>query len=125
MHISFHLMEIHMLKKLALIAVLVQFAAVPAFAQATRAEVKAEAASANKAGATKTGEGSASPTGKSIAARADVKKDAAMAEKTGANKTGEGSASPTGKSTKARADVKKEAAAAEKAGTNKTGEGTK
>ena len=79
-----------MLKKLALIAVLVQFAAVPAFAQATRAEVKAEAASAEKSGANKTGEGSASPAGKSTKARADVKKEAADAEKTGANKTGQG-----------------------------------
>lgn len=114
-----------MFKKIVLIAVLAQFAVAPVFAQATRAEVKAEAASANKAGKTIKGEGSASPEGKSTKARAEVKKEAAAAEKSGTVVKGEGSASPEGKSTKARADVKKEAAAATKAGAKTGGEGTK
>ena len=114
-----------MFKKIALIAVLAQFAVAPVFAQATRAEVKAEAASTNKAGKTVKGEGSASPEGKSTKARAEVKKEAAAAEKSGAVVKGEGSASPEGKSTKARADVKKEAATATKSGAKTGGEGTK
>ena len=79
-----------MFKKLVLIAVLAQFAVAPVFAQATRAEVKAEAASANKAGKIAKGEGSASPEGKSTKARADVKKEAAAATKAGAKTGGEG-----------------------------------
>ena len=79
-----------MFKKIALIAVLAQFAAVPAFAQATRAEVKAEAASANKSGKVVKGEGSASPEGKSTKSRPEVKAEAAAANKSGAVVKGEG-----------------------------------
>ncbi len=79
-----------------------------AFAQATKAEVKAEAASANKAHAIESGELSKAPKTKSTAARADVKKDAASASKAHAIESGEVAKEPKAKSTKARAEVKAE-----------------
>ncbi|OYV02111.1 MAG: hypothetical protein CFE45_01850 [Burkholderiales bacterium PBB5] len=79
-----------MFKKIAIAAALSQLLVVGAFAQATRAEVKAEAASANKAGAIAKGEATNAPAAKSTAARAEVKKDAAAAEKSGAIPKGEG-----------------------------------
>lgn len=87
----------------------------------TRAEVKKEAAAAEKAGTIEKGEGSKNPEGKSTKARAEVKKEAAAANKAGTDK--EATSAPAAKSEKARADVKKEAAAAEKAGTIGKGEG--
>lgn len=114
-----------MFKKIALIVVLAQFAAAPVFAQATRAEVKAAAASANKAGTVTKAEGTTEPEGKSTKARAEVKKDAAMASKAGNVTKAEGTTEPTGKSVKARADVKKDAAAANKSGAQIGGENTK
>ncbi len=97
------------------------FAAQGALAQdKSRADVKAEAKDAVKAGTAQKGEGPAATDkpAKGATARADVRKEAAAAEKAGTIEKGEGSASPTAgaKSTKARADVKKEAAAAVKAG---------
>ena len=88
----------------------------------TRAEVKKEAAAANKSGAVEKGEASKNPEGKSEKARAEVKKEAAAAEKSGKIDK-EVTSAPAAKSEKARADVKKEAAAAEKAGTIEKGEG--
>jgi hypothetical protein len=79
-----------MFKKIAIAAALSQLLVVGAFAQATRAEVKAEAASANKSGAIAKGEATVAPAAKSTAARADVKKDAAAAEKAGTIPKGEG-----------------------------------
>ena len=78
-----------------------------AFAQ-TKAEVKAEAASANKARAIESGELTKEPKAKSTAARADVKKDAASASKAHAIESGEVAKEPKAKSTKARAEVKAE-----------------
>lgn len=94
------------------------FAAQGAFAQATRAEVKAEAASAVKGGAVAKGEGPAATAApKSTKDRAEVKKEAAAAEKAGKIEKGPSpDAGKDAKSTKDRADVKKEAAAAVKAG---------
>ena len=115
-----------MLKKLALVAVLVPFATVPAFAQATRAEVKAEAASANKSGAIGKGDEMKAPKSKSTAARADVKTEAKAANKAGDIATGEEAGKmEKSKSTKARADVKGEAKAAEKSGAIQKGEAQK
>ena len=115
-----------MLKKLALIAILVPFAAAPVFAQATRAEVKAEAASANKAGKIATGEEPMTgPKSKSTANRAVVKGEAASANKMGTIATGEESNAPKSKSTANRAAVKAEAASANKAGKIATGEASK
>lgn len=117
------------MKKIALATVFVlsQALALSAFAQdKTRAEVKAEAASAVKSGAVVKGEGTPNaPAAKSTKARADVKAEAKATEKAGAVVKGEGSASPSGKSTKARAEVKSEAASAVKAGTMDRGEATK
>ena len=79
-----------MFKKIAIAAALSQLLVVSAFAQATRAEVKAEAASAVKSGAMAKGEGSASPAAKSVKPRAEVKKEAAAAEKAGTLVKGEG-----------------------------------
>ena len=93
-----------------------QVFAVSAFAQTTRAEVKAEAASANKAGAIAKGEGSDAPKGKSTAARADVKKEAAAAEKSGTIATGQVSKEPKAMSTKPRAEVKADTKDAVKSG---------
>ena len=53
-----------MFRKIALIAALAQFVVAPAFAQATRAEVKSEAASAVKAGKIEKGEASVAPAAK-------------------------------------------------------------
>ena len=99
-----------------------------AFAQtATREEVKKEAATANKTGATKGGDVAAPmPAAKpaSTAARTDVKKNAAAANKAGQTKGGDAApmaAAPTGPAA-SRADVKKEAAAANKAGQTAGGE---
>ena len=114
-----------MFKKIVIAAALSQLLVVGAFAQATRAEVKAEAAAAEKAGTLPKGEISAAPAAKSTKARADVKKEAASAEKAGAIVKGDKSDAPVAKSTKNRKDVKAEAAAAEKAGTIPKGEGTK
>jgi cell pole-organizing protein PopZ len=119
------------MKKLVLAAILVasQSLALSAFAQdKSRAEVKADTASAAKAGAIAKGEANApQAAAKSTKARADVKADAAAATKTGA--TAKGEATPdkaTAKNTMsaeekaaARAKRKAEAAAATKAGTPK------
>ena len=89
-----------------------------------RADVKAEAKDAVKAGKVEKGEGSASPTAgaKSTKERAEVKKEAAAAEKAGTIEKGP-SPAPTGKSVKSRAEVKKEAASAVKSGDVAKGEG--
>ncbi len=124
------------MKKLVLAAILVvsQSLALSAFAQdKTRADVKADTASAVKSGAIPKGEGSApQAAAKSTKARAEVKTDAAAATKAGTVPKGElEAASP--KPTKntmtaeekaaARAKRKAEAAAANKAGTIPKGEG--
>ena len=115
-----------MLKKLALIAILAPFAAVPALAQQTRADVKAEAASANKSGAISKGDEMKAPKSKSTAARTDVKGEAKAANKAGGEVSETESAKTTKtKSEKARTDVKGEAAAANKAGKISTGEAQK
>jgi colicin import membrane protein len=125
------------MKKLALAAILVasQALAFSAFAQdKSRAEVKAEAASAAKAGAIPKGEANApQPAAKSTKARAEVKGDAAAATKAGATPKGEAAAEkPAAKNTMtaeekaaARAKRKAEAAAATKAGTIPKGEASK
>jgi len=94
------------------------FASQAVVAQTTRAEVKAEAASAVKAGAVAKGEGPAAMAKpKHTKARAEVKAEAAAAEKAGAIEKGPSPDAGKGaKSTKARAEVKKEAAEAVKAG---------
>jgi hypothetical protein len=96
-----------------------------AFAQATRAEVKAETASANKAGKITTGDLDAPvPKPKSTANRSQVKSEAAAAEKSGQIPSGEQSQkTPKPKSTANRAEVKSETKAANKAGDIATGEG--
>jgi colicin import membrane protein len=125
------------MKKLALAALLVasQSLALSAFAQdKTRADVKADAASAVKAGVIPKGEANApQAAAKSTKARAEVKSDATAATKAGTTPKGEGaSEKPAAKSTMtaeekaaARAKRKAEAAAATKAGTIPKGEGTK
>lgn len=84
----------------------------------SRAEVKAEAAKANKAGEIHTGESEEKATlPKSDKKRADVKADTKKANKAGEIHTGESeekSAAP--KSDKKRADVKADTAKANKAG---------
>lgn len=110
----------------ALAAVAALFTAQAALAQgATRAEVKADAASAVKSGAVAKGEGpAAAAKPKSTADRAEVKKEAAAAAKAG--KIEKGPSADAGKdvkSTKDRAEVKKEAAAAVKGGDVAKGEG--
>ena len=78
----------------ALAAVATLFSAQAALAQgATRAEVKADAASAVKAGAVAKGEGPAAAAApKSTKDRAEVKKEAAAAVKSGEVAKGEGPA---------------------------------
>ena len=78
------------MNKLVFIAavVLTQLSA-SAFAQATRAEVKSEAASANKAHAIPSGEIVKEPKAKSTKHRADVKSEAASANKAHAIDAGE------------------------------------
>lgn len=126
------------MNKLALAAVVVaaQALAMSAFAQdKTRADVKAEAASANKAGAIPKGE-TAAPVAaaKSTKARADAKTEAAVATKAGttASTKREEAANHPAKVTMtkeekaaARAKRKAEAAAANKAGTIPKGEASK
>jgi hypothetical protein len=113
---------------LATVFVLSQAVALSAFAQAkTRAEVKAEAASAVKSGAIPKGEQAAPEMkAKSTKPRADVKADTKGAVKSGATAKAEGEkaegAAPMAKSTKARADVKAETKAAVKAGEIPKGE---
>ncbi|MFZ2652149.1 MAG: DUF4148 domain-containing protein [Burkholderiaceae bacterium] len=125
------------MKKLALAAVLVasQSLALSAFAQdKTRADVKADTASAVKAGAIPKGEANApQAAAKSTKARADVKADTAAATKAGAIAKGETSApKPAARTTMtkeerdaARAKRKAETAAAVKAGAIPKGEATK
>lgn len=103
-----------MFKKIVIAAAVAQFLVVSAFAQTTKAEVKAEAASANKAGAIAKGEDTKAPKAKSEKPRAEVKAEAKAAEKAGLPK-GEEGAAPKAKSEKARAEVKKEAKDAAKA----------
>jgi len=84
----------------------------------SRAEVKAEAAKANKAGEIHTGESEdkMAPT-KSTKKRADVKADTAKANKAGDIHTGEEEAKQApGKSNVKRADVKADTSKANKAG---------
>ncbi len=115
-----------MLKKLALIAILAPFAALPVLAQQTRAEVKAEAASANKSGAIEKGDVSKAPKAKSEKARAEVKGESKSANKAGGTVDETASAKTTKtKSEKARPDVKKETAEANKAGKIEKGEAQK
>ncbi|MES2716157.1 MAG: hypothetical protein V4795_10350 [Pseudomonadota bacterium] len=113
-------LEIHMKKSLLALSAVVAtlFTAQAALAQSTRAEVKAEAASAVKSGAVAKGEGpAAGAAAKSTKERAAVKTEAAAAVKSGAVEKGPSAdAGKDAKSTKARAEVKKEAAAAVKAG---------
>ncbi len=106
------------MNKLVLVTAFVasQVFAVSAFAQTTRAEVKAEAASANKAGDIAKGQGSDAPKAKSTAARAEVKKEAAAAEKAGTIATGQENTAPKAKSTKPRAEVKADTKDAVKSG---------
>ncbi len=125
------------MKKIALAAILVatQVFTVSAFAQdKARADVKAETAAANKAGAIPKGEGTAAtPTAKSTKPRADVKAEASTANKTGATSKGEASMEkPAAKTAMtaeekaaARAKRKAEAAAANKAGAIPKGEASK
>jgi hypothetical protein len=79
------------------VALLALFGAQAAMAQAAapaRAEVKKEAADANKAGTTAKGEAGAkeAPAAKSDKPRAEVKKEAAAANKAGATSKGEAEA---------------------------------
>lgn len=109
------------MKKIAIVSAVVLTSALSlsAFAQTTRAEVKAEAKEAVKTGKTTEGDASKAPASKSTAARADVKKDAAAAAKT------EGEAGPKvakAKSEKSRAEVKADTKAAVKAGDTKEGQ---
>jgi len=118
------------MKKLALAAAIVasQALALSAFAQEkSRADVKAEAASATKAGEIRSGDKppEKQPKAKSTAARPAVKADTAAAAKAGKIEKGEATApentaKPT--STAAKADVKKDAAAATKSGAIPRGE---
>lgn len=110
----------------ALILTAIAFGAQPALAQtATRAEVKAEAASAVKAGAVAKGEGPAATAKPKVTKdRAEVKMEAAAATKAGKIEKGPSAdAGKDAKSTKDRAEVKKEAAAAVKSGDTAKGEG--
>jgi hypothetical protein len=113
--------------RLVLLAAALAVGAGSSFAQAKREDVKAEAAAANKAGATKTPEGTSGPAAKADKdmARPAAKADAAAANKAGATKTAEGETGPAAKPAKdkARAEVKAEAKAANKAGATKTPEG--
>ena len=126
------------MKKLALAVVLVagQALAMSAFAQdKSRADVKAEAASANKAGAIAKGEsGAPEATAKSTKVRADVKAEAATATKAGttpSTKREEAGNTPAKvtmtkeEKAAARAKRKAEAAAANKAGAIPKGEASK
>jgi hypothetical protein len=106
----------------ATVFALSQVVAVSAFAQTTRAEVKAETKEAVKAGDIATGQVSDVPKAKSTAARADVKKEAAAAEKAGTIATGQVSNAPKTTSTKARAEVKADTKAAVKKGEIATGQ---
>ncbi len=105
------------MNKLVFIAavVLTQLSA-SAFAQATRAEVKSEAASANKAHAIPSGEIVKEPKAKSTKHRADVKSEAASANKAHAIDAGEKVTEPKVKSTKSKAEVKAETKDAMKKG---------
>ena len=113
------------MKKLLIAAVVAQLSMGVAFAQATRAEIKAEGASANKAGKVIAAEGTTEPSGKSVKPRTDVKKEGGAANKAGDATAREGTTEPKGKSTKARAQVKKDAASANKAGAKIAGENFK
>ncbi len=118
------------MKKFALASALV-LTLVSAYAQTTRPEVKAEAASANKSGATVKGEssGAIAPT-VSTKARADVKGEASTANKSGDTVKGETSSAKAEKKPKmtaeekaaARAKRKAEAASANKANATVKGE---
>jgi Domain of unknown function (DUF4148) len=120
----------------AVVLVAAQAIAMSAFAQdKTRADVKAEAASANKAGAIAKGEaGAPVAAAKSTKARAEVKADAAAAVKAGtitSTKREEAANRPKKvtmtkeEKDEARAKRKAEAAAANKAGTIPKGEASK
>lgn len=76
----------------------------------TRAEVRVEAASANKSGTVVKGEASAGPAAKSTKSRAEVKaeRDAAKKMTTAERTTGDAGVAPLPKSTKSRAEVKTE-----------------
>lgn len=115
------------MKKIALISALVLSNALvfSVFAQTTRAEVKADAASSVKSGGTPKGDITVAPKAKSTAARADVKKDAAAAEKAGTIEAGEVAKEPKVKSVKSRAEVKAETKEAVKKGEASPGQGTK
>jgi hypothetical protein len=127
-------LEIHHMKKIALaVFVAAQALALSAFAQDAkpRADVKAEATAANKAGAIPKGEQDAKmPAAASTTKRADVKADASTANKAGAIEKGEASDMHPKKTAKmskeekraARAKRKAETAAAAKAGEIPKGE---
>jgi exosome complex RNA-binding protein Csl4 len=106
------------LNKLVLVTAFVvsQVFAVSAFAQTTRAEVKAETKEAVKSGDIAKGQVADAPKAKSTAARADVKKEAAAAEKAGTIATGQETIAPKAKSVKARAEVKADTKDAVKSG---------
>ncbi len=121
---------------LAAVVVAAQALAVAAWAQdKTRADVKAEAAAANKAGAIPKGEATTPvAASKSTKDRADVKADAAAAVKAGTTTSSrrEAAANRPAKITMtkeekaaARAKRKAETAAANKAGTIPKGEASK
>ena len=116
------------MKKIALISALVLSNALvfSAFAQTTRAEVKADAASAVNSDATAKGQVTKEPKAKSTAARAEVKAEAASAKKSGAIAKGQAAASaPKAMSVKSRAEVKAETKDAVKKGEVAAGQGTK
>jgi hypothetical protein len=123
------------MKKIVLVTAfaLSQVLAVSAFAQATRAEVKAQTASAVKSGKTTEGQATAAEAKgtkpASTKARADVKSDTAAANKAGAITDGQAAAGEAkgtkAKSEKSRAEVKAETKDAVKKGEISTGQGTK
>jgi hypothetical protein len=122
-------LEIRM-KKFALASALV-LTLVSSYAQPTRPEVKAEAASANKSGTTVRGESSGSVAATpSTKARAEVKGEAAAANKSGDTVKGESSNTKVEKKSKmtaeekaaARAKRKADAASAVKSGATVRGE---
>lgn len=113
--------------RLVLLVAALAVGAGSAFAQAKREDVKAEAAAANKSGATHTPDGKAGPADKIAKdkARPAVKAEAAAANKSGETHSPDGKAGPADKAAKdkARPEVKAEAKAANKAGATKTPEG--
>ena len=123
------------MKKIVLVTAfaLSQVLAVSAFAQATRADVKAETASAVKSGKTSEGQATAAEAKgakpSSTKARADVKSDTAAATKSHAISDGQAAAADAkgtkATSTKSRAEVKTETKDAVKKGEISSGQAAK